>query len=85
MPASTYVAVSRKALFGVAAAAIAVASMAGTAEAKHKNHFGIVLNFGAPDYGYADPGYNSCRWLKWKAIKTGSSYWWKQYHYCIYG
>lgn len=84
MLASTSLRIPRKALFGVAAAALAFTAMAGTAEAKHK-HFGIVLNFGAPAYTYADPGYRSCWWLKRKAINTGSSYWWKRYHYCIYG
>jgi len=85
MLASTSLRNPRKALFAVAAAAVAFTAMAGTAEAKHKKHFGIVLNFGAPDYVYTDPGYNSCWWLKKKAIHTGSSYWWKQYHYCVYG
>lgn len=91
MPASTYLKVSRNALFGVAAAALALTAVAGAAEAKHKHkkHFGIVLNIGTPDYVYGGPSYyhsyRSCWWLKRKAINTGSSYWWKRYHYCVYG
>ena len=85
MHASKFMRNSRNAVFGVMAAALAVTAATGTAEAKHKKHFGIVLNFGVPDYDYADPGYNSCWWLKKKAINTGSTYWWKRYHYCVYG
>jgi hypothetical protein len=85
MFASPFLKVSRNAVFAVAAAALAITAAAGTAEAKHKKHFGIVLNIGGPDYVYADSGYHSCWWLKKKAINTGSSYWWKRYHYCVYG
>lgn len=85
MPASKYLRVSRNAILGVAAASVAFAATAGAAEAKHKKHIGIVLNFGVPDYAYAEPEYRSCWWMKRKAIHTGSSYWWKRYHYCVYG
>lgn len=88
MPASTYLRVSRNAVFGVVATALALTAAAGAAEAKHKKHFGIVLNIGAPDYVYGGPVYHSypsCWWLKKKAINTGSPYWWKRYHYCVYG
>lgn len=84
MPAAKYARVSRKVLFGVASAAIVAVGMSGAAEAKHKK-FGIVLNIGVPTYGYAVDPYYSCHWLKRKAIRTGSPYWWKRYHYCVYG
>jgi hypothetical protein len=32
-------------------------------------------------YGY----YDDCRWLRRKAIRTGSRYWWRRYHECTYG
>ncbi len=35
----------------------------------------------APSYGY----YNSCRWLKRKALYTGSHYWWRRYQHCRRG
>ncbi len=34
-----------------------------------------------PSYGY----YNSCRWLKRKALYTGSHYWWRRYQHCRRG
>jgi hypothetical protein len=27
----------------------------------------------------------SCRWLRWRAIETGSPYWWRRYHLCRRG
>ena len=35
----------------------------------------------APSYGY----YNNCRWLKRKALYTGSHYWWRRYNHCRRG
>lgn len=78
--------VSRNAILGVGAAVVALTATAGMAEAKHKHkHFGIVVNLGAPEYVYVGSGYNPCRWLKRKAIYTGSPYWWNRYYQCIYG
>ena len=37
------------------------------------------LVYGA--YAYGD----GCYWLKKRAIRTGSSYWWNRYHNCRYG
>ncbi|NJM36123.1 MAG: hypothetical protein HC850_17135 [Rhodomicrobium sp.] len=69
--------------------AAAIGATVGVAEAKHKKHFGVMINLGSPYYsGYSGYGYgynSSCRWLKRKAIHTGSPYWWKRYQYCIYG
>jgi hypothetical protein len=78
----------RGALFGLATAALAMGATVGVAEAKHKKHFGVVIDLGSPYYGSYGSyygGYDSCRWMKRRAIHTGSSYWWKRYHYCIYG
>ncbi len=33
------------------------------------------------DYGY---GYGNCQYLKRRAIRTGSSYWWRRYEDCKY-
>jgi hypothetical protein len=35
----------------------------------------------APVYGYS----NGCQWLKRKAIRTGSRYWWNRYNQCRWG
>jgi len=34
------------------------------------------------DYGYTDEG---CGWLRLKALRTDSSYWWRRYDACING
>jgi len=79
----------RNALFAIVAAAAAMGATVGVAEAKHKKHFGIVVDLGSPYYGaYSNYGYgydSPCRWLKRRAIHTGSPYWWKRYQHCIYG
>lgn len=41
-------------------------------------YFAAPLYYGAYDYGYGD-----CRWLKRKAWRTGSSYWWRRYNRCV--
>ena len=44
------------------------------------------IYFAAPVYGY---GYynsyygSSCHWLKRKARRTGSRYWWRRYYRCV--
>ncbi len=79
----------RNAFFAIATVTVAIGATVGVAEAKHKKHFGVVIDLGSPYYGaYSGNGYgynSSCRWLKRKAIHTGSSYWWRRYEYCIYG
>lgn len=42
----------------------------------YRPHFYI-----APVYSY----HNSCRWLKRKALYTGSHYWWRRYNHCRRG
>ncbi len=51
----------------------------------HRRHRGWGgVYFAAPlyygDYGY---GYGDCHWLKRKAWRTGSSYWWRRYNRCV--
>jgi hypothetical protein len=36
-------------------------------------------------YGGVYLGGGGCRWLRYKAIATGSSYWWRRYHRCRRG
>lgn len=42
------------------------------------------IYFAAPYVTYRSYSYGSCRWLKRKAIRTGSSYWWRRYNRCRY-
>ena len=41
---------------------------------------GVPLVYGAYAYGYG-----SCRWLRYRALETGSGYWWARYYDCING
>jgi hypothetical protein len=34
---------------------------------------------GAPVYGY----YAGCAWLRYRALVTGSPYWWQRYRWCL--
>jgi hypothetical protein len=60
----------------------------------HHGHFGRGIRFYPGFYGYA-PYYNSyyydddyyaysddCGWLKRRALRTNSRYWWRRYHAC---
>ena len=49
----------------------------------HHHHHGIRLFVGGGPgfYGYG----GSCRWLRLRALETGSPYWWKRYRFCMYG
>jgi hypothetical protein len=40
-----------------------------------------LLLAGGGYYGYSSY-YGSCHWLKVRAIRTGSDYWWDRYHAC---
>jgi hypothetical protein len=48
----------------------------------HRRFRGIYL--GAP-YVYYDSyySYGSCSWLRHRALRTGSPYWWNRYYACI--
>ena len=51
----------------------------------HGHHgFRTGVFIGAPivTYGYYDGG---CRWLRHRAVVTGSSYWWRRYRACRHG
>ena len=43
--------------------------------------------YGAYSYGYGGGyyGYGGCRWLKLRALESGSPYWWRRYEACRYG
>jgi hypothetical protein len=43
---------------------------------------GAPLAYGAYAYGY---GYGGCRWLRHRALETGSRYWWSRYYDCVNG
>jgi hypothetical protein len=45
---------------------------------------GVPLVYGAYGYGYGY-GYGGCRWLRYRALETGSRYWWARYYDCING
>jgi hypothetical protein len=42
---------------------------------------GAPLVYGAYAYGYG----GGCRWLRYRALETGSPYWWRRYEACRYG
>lgn len=46
----------------------------------HRRYRG--LYFAAPFITYGAYNYGSCHWLKRKAIRTGSRYWWNRYYRC---
>lgn len=46
---------------------------------RHRRSFGPHIYI-RPYYGY-----RSCYWLKRRAIRTGSRYWWRRYQRCRYG
>jgi hypothetical protein len=43
---------------------------------------GVPLAYGAYSYGY---GYGGCSGLRYRALETGSRYWWSRYYDCING
>ncbi|HEU0158816.1 MAG TPA: hypothetical protein VFR00_05875 [Hyphomicrobiaceae bacterium] len=47
----------------------------------HRHGVRILIGGGPGIYGYG----GSCRWLKLRALETGSPYWWKRYRFCMYG
>jgi hypothetical protein len=54
----------------------------------HHHHHRGVFFVDAPLYGYGygydyyDYGYD-CRGLRWRAVETGSRYWWHRYRECL--
>ena len=48
----------------------------------HRRHWGGYV--GAPFIYYgSDYYYNDCNWLRRRALRTGSPYWWDRYYSCI--
>lgn len=41
--------------------------------------------YGLPAYSYGYYGGGGCQWLRHRAIRTGSGYWWRRYNDCRYG
>ncbi len=41
------------------------------------------IYFGAPYVIYRSYGYGRCGWLRRKAVRTGSHYWWRRYRRCV--
>ena len=49
-------------------------------------HFRRAFVVGAPLYGaYAYSYGGGCRWLRYRALETGSRYWWSRYYDCVNG
>ncbi len=79
----------RNALIAAGAVLISATALTGAAEAKPKNFhlhiggsgFGVAIGHG----GYYGGGYRHrpCGWVKRKARRTGSPYWWRRYHRCM--
>jgi len=40
---------------------------------------GVPLAYGAYYYG------NGCTWMRYRALETGSRYWWSRYYACVNG
>lgn len=74
----------RNAALGLSVAVVALTAVAGASHAKPSISFG--LHIGGPYYGggyWGGFGYpKRCYWLKRKAQKTGSYYWWSRYKKC---
>ena len=55
---------------------------------RHGRHFRGYYGYGYgyyPYYYYGDTyAYPSCAWLRRKAVRTGSHYWWRRYRACVY-
>ena len=58
---------------------------------RHRHHsrrfygggYGYYPYYGAAYYDGYYSGYGDCSWLRRKAVRTGSSYWWSRYEQCI--
>lgn len=48
---------------------------------RHRYYRGSGIYFAAP-FIYGGYSYSSCAWLRRKAIRTGSRYWWNRYYEC---
>ncbi|MEO1265245.1 MAG: hypothetical protein AAFV26_06045 [Pseudomonadota bacterium] len=70
-------------------ATIGTTTVATTTAAEAKPKIGFSLHIGHPGY-YHGPHYGRwrpyrpCRWLRRKARRTGSPYWWRRYRRCMW-
>jgi hypothetical protein len=60
---------------------VARSSFAGVHRHRHvrRAFVGVPLAYGA--YGYG----SGCSWLRYRALETGSRYWWSRYYDCVNG
>ena len=60
---------------------------AGYIRHRHHRHFGRAFAIGVPlAYGaYAYSYGGGCSWLRYRALETGSRYWWSRYYDCVNG
>jgi len=50
---------------------------------RHRGGGGIGIYVDGGYYDRGSYGYGECAWLRRKAIRTGSGYWWRRYEDCI--
>jgi hypothetical protein len=48
----------------------------------HFRHWGYGAAIAGAGVVIASTAYSSCYWLKVRALRTGSDYWWDRYHDC---
>ncbi len=64
---------------------VARSSFARVAPFRHRHvrraFVGVPLAYGAYAYSYG----SGCRWLRYRALETGSRYWWSRYYACVNG
>ena len=62
---------------------VAQSNFAGVAPFRHRHvrraFVGVPLAYGAYYYG------SGCSWLRYRALETGSRYWWSRYYACVNG
>jgi hypothetical protein len=50
----------------------------------HRDHHHRRVFIGAPVLYGTYYYYDDCGWLRYRALRTGSPYWWNRYYACIY-
>lgn len=78
---------ARQIALAAGVAVLAATSLGATADAKHFKHkhfkkFGVRIYVGGPGFYVGHHGWRRCRWLRRKAMRTGSHYWWHRYRMC---
>jgi len=60
-------------------------SFASAGHFRHRHrHIGRGVLIGAP-LVYGAYSYGGCSWLRYRALETGSRYWWSRYYDCVNG